>query len=346
MTYFNPNSNRAKLFWQSHPDYKPSPIVQIEDLTQHIDILVKDESRRLGLGSFKALGGVYAVAKLIAERCDFIEDKHVTLSNLQSTKALNIAKKMSFTCASAGNHGLAVATGAKLFNAKAYIFLSEQVSKAFEIKLANLGAEVIRAGNTYEQSVEAATNHAKTTGSLLLADGSWQGYTYPPSLVMEGYCVLAEELRFDFDSSHKWPSHVFLQAGVGGMAAAVTCMIRRNWAVQPKIIIVEPDKAACLKLSHEAEMLTFAPGDISNMGRLDCKDASLLAFDLFKNTNVEYLTISDEQATQAVRILSSNQLFTTESGAAGFAGLQKYIETQVSFENFKPLIILTEGSLT
>lgn len=346
MTYFTPNSNLAKSFWQSHPDYTASPLTQICNHALSSDIFVKDESKRLGLGSFKALGGIYAVAKLIAEQCSFIADEHLTYSELQSTKAKFIAKMMSFTCASAGNQGLAVATGAKIFGSKAHIFLSHQVLQAFELKLNSLGANVIRAGNTYEQSVEAAKSYAETKGSQHLADGSWQGYRHPPSLVMEGYSVIAEELRSGFETSNQWPSHVFLQAGIGGMVAALTYMVRKYWTVQPTIIIVEPDKAACLKLSHEAGLLSQATGGLSNMGRLDCKDASLLAFEIFKNSNVEYLTISDEQAIQAVTKLTSYQLFTTESGAAGMAGLQKYIKTQESLNGFRPLIVMTEGKIT
>jgi len=165
---------------------------------------------------------------------------------------------------------MAVATGAQLFGAKARIYVSEEVPSSFATRLRERGAEACVAGATYEESLEAANADVSKTGALLLADGSWDGYLEPPSLVMEGYTVLAIELKNSFEASGNWPSDVYLQAGVGGLAAAVTYIIRKTWAVQPRIVIVEPTAARCLAISAEQGSLVDAQGPVSNMGRLDC----------------------------------------------------------------------------
>ncbi|MEO1312206.1 MAG: pyridoxal-phosphate dependent enzyme, partial [Pseudomonadota bacterium] len=202
----------------------------------------------MGLGAFKALGGVYAVAALLRQGAA----AGVPVGEMAGEAARNRASGTVFVCASAGNHGMAVAAGARLFGAGCRIHLAETVPEAFARRLAAKGAEVVRSGATYEASIAAAIADAAATGAVHLADGSWPGYTHAPRLVMEGYTVMAEEMRSALEGTGRWPSHVFLQAGVGGLAAAVAVMIRRNWAVQPEIIVVEPEAAPCLAASHAA----------------------------------------------------------------------------------------------
>ena len=175
-----------------------------------------------------------------------------------------------------------------------------------------------------------------------LADGSWQGYIEPPRLVMEGYTIIAEEMRKDFEECGEWPTHVFLQAGVGGLAGAITYMIRKNWQVQPHIAVVEPDSAPCLRASVSAGRLTEVKGPASVMGRLDCKSASLLAFEILSNKADEFLTISDQQAQLAAKALAKEGIATTPSGAAGYAG---FLKASLD-ENARALIIVTEGPLS
>jgi diaminopropionate ammonia-lyase len=313
------------------------------------ELLIKNESTRLGLGSFKALGGVYAVASLIADGWFEEHGERLQPDDYTNSDVRAFAESLTFICASAGNHGLAVAAGAKLFGAHAKIFLSESVPRIFANRLQEKGAEVVYAGATYEQSVEAASADAAVevagTTSILLADSSWPGYWRPPSLIMEGYAVLAEELRCHFEKQAKWPTHVFLQAGVGGLAAAVTHMIRQTWAVQPEIVIVEPDAAPCLKSSDEAGCPVQVDGPISNMGRLDCKAPSLIAYKILQQSDVRYQTVSDEEANAACAELEEFNIGSTASGAAGFAGLKKYFSSIESKEFTRPLIIVSEGSV-
>lgn len=327
------NSSLPQALLQACPAYHASPLVQID--LHGRSVLVKDETDRMGLGAFKALGGVYAVACLIAHKAGL----EATPQSIDSDDFRHTASSCTFVCASAGNHGMAVAAGAKIFGATARIHLSQTVPPEFGRRLLDKGAEVVWSGSTYEESVGCAVADAKATGALHLADGAWPGYVEPPRLVMEGYTVIASEMAEVFAGSGNWPSHVFLQAGVGGLAAAVTASIRKEWPVQPNIVIVEPRAAQCLAASAKARESITVEGPVSNMGRLDCKTPSLIAFDLLHQLDVTYENVDDTEAEAASQDLRSAGIATTASGAAGLAALKK---ADLSAGD-RPLILVTEG---
>ena len=349
MTEFKPNPSKPLGLLLACPVYKISPLLCVASIA-NIDVFIKDESHRMGLGSFKALGGIYAVATILAEKWFEVTGDKLNPEQLMGDQFKAFSSSTTFICASAGNHGLAVASGAKIFGAKAKIHLSDQVPHEFEQRLQQKSAIVIRSGKVYEDSVEAAMQDAANGNGVLLADGSWEGYTYAPSLVMEGYTIIAHELYEQFMQAKKWPSHVFVQAGVGGLAAAMAYMIRKYWPQQPEIIIVESELAACLQVSHQHQKLITVAGDGSIMGRLDCKAPSLIAFQALEKAQVRYVTVSDKESKEATNILQEQNIGTTPSGAAGLAGLLKMLKTKRminrdSPSDFHPLIIVTENKL-
>jgi diaminopropionate ammonia-lyase len=181
----------------------------------------------------------------------------------------------------------------------------------------------VRVDGNYEDSVARAIELADENDWLLLADGSWEGYIERPALVMEGYSVLAEEARQDFVKTGVWPTHVLLQAGVGGLAAAVAANVREHWDVQPAIVVVEPDSAPCLLESVKAGKLTRGEGPESNMGRLDCKDASLITYEALRCDADLFVTVTDEQASAAADMVGEHGFPSTPSGAATFAALKE-----------------------
>lgn len=313
---FRPDADRPLSLLAMCPAYEPTPLSPMPALAKAVgvgQVLIKDESRRMGLGSFKALGGAFAVATMIAEAAG--------TSNLTAPAAREAAAGMTFITASAGNHGLSVAAGARVFGARAVIVLAAAVPEAFADRIRAKGADVTRVDCSYDRSVDEARRMADAKGWLLLADGSWPGYVERPALVMEGYTVLAEETRRDLATGGEWPTHIYLQAGVGGLAAAMAAHVRRHWPVQPKIVVVEPAAAPCLRDSVAAGALTRTDGPGSNMGRLDCKDASLIAFDALRRDADAFVTVTDEAAAAAAGMLSRAGIATTPSGAAGFAAL-------------------------
>lgn len=314
---FRVDATRPLALLGSCPVYKPTPLRSLESLSKTLGLArlwVKDETQRMGLGSFKALGGAYAVAQMISDASGG--------ADLTGPKAKALAKDMTFITASAGNHGLSVAAGAKVFGAQAVIVLAETVPEGFADRIRALGARVLRSKGNYEQSIVTAKSEAAAHGWIHLADGSWEGYLDAPALVMEGYTVLAEECRAEFSRTGVWPTHVFLQAGVGGLAGSVAAHIRSHWPVQPQIIVVEPEAAACLLLSVQSGKLTHAEGPESNMGRLDCKDASLIAFEALRQDADVFVTVSDAQASAAAAELSTAGILTTPSGGAALAAIR------------------------
>ncbi|TDT74266.1 diaminopropionate ammonia-lyase [Litoreibacter halocynthiae] len=311
------------------PRHSATPLIEMPELARHIGVArlhVKDESNRMGLGSFKALGAAYAIACEAAGRV--VADRWSTALSGEV-----------FITASAGNHGLSVAAGARLFGAKAIIFLAETVPEPFADRLRAIGADVVRSGATYEDSLVAAQTSADEGHGTLLSDGSWPDYTALPSRVMEGYLQLAVEVA---EQIAEPPTHIFLQAGVGGLAAAVAAYSRSVWGSAPVIVVVEPDAAPALIESMRAGAVVETTGPVSDMGRLDCKTPSMVALaGLARDANV-FMTITEEDAAQAVGVLASHGLTTTPSGGAGFAAA--LIGFAGMEADARVLVILSEGA--
>jgi len=288
-----------------HPD--PMRAFGVESL------LLKDERGRMGLGSFKALGAAYVIAREAARRADGpggpADREHMAL-------ALDGAV---YACASAGNHGLSVAAGARLFGATAVIYLADSVPEAFAENLRRLDAEVVRPGGDYAHAMGAVAADAARNDWTLLSDSSWPGYIDLPRRVMEGYLVMGVEV---IDTLAVPPTHIFLQAGVGGLAAAMTALFRDRWGDAPTIVIVEPDRAPALIESIRAGRPVATTGAASNMGRLDCKEPSHLALGALARGADHFVTITDEQAAATVDRLAAHGFDTTPSGAAGVAALE------------------------
>lgn len=277
-----------------------TPLVEAEALAVEAGVAqvwVKDERGRMGLGSFKALGAAYAIA------CDKERGDH---------------RGRTYVTASAGNHGMSVAAGAQAFGAASVVYIAETVPESFAARLADQGATVVREGATYEASMHAAQNAAETNGWALLSDSSWPGYTERPHRLMEGYLVLMAEAIAQMPEP---PSHIFLQAGVGGLAAACAALARKAWGEGPCIIVVEPQAAAALHGSIVAGAPTESSGPVSEMGRLDCKMPSLIALKGLARDADAFALISEGEGQAGAGTAMVAGLASTPSGAAGIAGL-------------------------
>ncbi len=326
------------------PAHAPTPLVSLPTLASQLGwgtLHAKDETGRMGLGSFKALGGAYAVLCIVRERLAKSLGAEPSLDDIRNAKGSAAVQGLTVCCASAGNHGLSVAAGARLFGAQCEVFLADSVPESFAQRLESKGATVVRAGEVYEDAMAAAVQRSLADDVVLVSDASWEGEMHVPSLVMQGYAAMAAEIQDTLTQNSAWPTHVALQAGVGGIAATVTAHIRRYWPVQPIIVIVEPDQAACLKMSVEAGHFSRASGGVSNMGRLDCKEPSLRAFDVLKDAADVFITVTDEQALAASSLLAESGLQTTPSGAAGLAGMK----TLELGSEHRVLILVTEGNV-
>ena len=281
------------------PAHAPTPLIAADTLADEAGVaalFIKDERGRMGLGSFKALGAAHAIAR----------------------DAATDDGPRTYVAASAGNHGMSVAAGAAVFGKSAVIYLAETVPEGFSERLRAKGAEVVRAGAIYEESMEAAAVAAAENGWTLLSDSTWEGYTEPALAVMEGYLQMAAEAAAQMDRP---PTHILLQAGVGGLAAAVAGYARRIWGDAPTIVVVEPEAAPALIESVRAGELTATEGPVSSMGRLDCKVPSVVALSALSRDADMFLTITEGEAAEGVAWLAAHGLDTTPSGGAGLAAL-------------------------
>lgn len=326
---FDPDPTAALALLAACPAHTVTPLVPLPGLAARAGIaslVAKDETARMGLGSFKALGGAFAVAELVRARCRAAWRREPAPEELAGIDARELAAELTVVCASAGNHGLAVAAGARVFGARTRVHLARSVPEAFAERLRAAGATVVRSGAVYEDAMEAAAREVDATGGdaggyRLVSDASWEGYVEVPITIMRGYCAMAHEMADAFATDGGWPSHVVLQAGVGGMAAAVTAHVRAHWAGRPEILVVEPDAAPCLARSVAAGRPVRAEGPVSTMGRLDCKMPSLIALEVLREAADRFVTIDDRAAETAAALLAEAGLATTPSGAAGVAAV-------------------------
>lgn len=289
------------------------------------EVWVKDERARMGLGSFKALGAAYVIA------CEAATTGRDDLSGALAGRC--------FITASAGNHGLSVAAGARLFGARAVVVLADTVPEGFAARLREKGAEVVRAGADYAASMQAAQDMATDNGWTLLSDSSWPGYMELPHRLMEGYLALAAEA---VEQMPEPPTHILLQAGVGGLAGACAAYFRAQWGDDPHIIVVEPEAAPALIESVRAGRCVETVGPVSNMGRLDCKAPSLIALAGLARDADLFVTLSEEEAEAAMAPLVAAGLATTPSGGAGIAALLAGAKQLAMGPDARVLAILSE----
>ena len=265
------------------PGYRKTPLVSLDGLAASIGVervWYKDEARRFGLKSFKALGGAYAIAQLIMrEAAKHCWGTPVSSPLLFAGKYKDLAADITVASATDGNHGRSVAWGAKLFGAKAVIYIHATVSEGRKRAIEAYGAEVRRVEGNYDDSVRQCAADAAEHGWTVISDTSYPGYMEIPVDVMQGYGVMAAEAIAQLPPDEE-PSHVFVQGGVGGMAAAVAAHIAWRWKKKcPMLIVVEPESAACLLASAKSGGPKTIGGDLETvMAGLSCGEPSLLAW--------------------------------------------------------------------
>jgi diaminopropionate ammonia-lyase len=315
---------RARADITAWPGYAPTPLRALPELARQAGIAalhLKDESGRFGLGSFKALGGAYAVAGVLsAELARRGAALSATTADLFAGRYATHTRDVTVTCATDGNHGRSVAWGAQLFGAGCAIFVHAGVSQARVDAIARYGAAIHVVPGTYDDAVRAAAAEAEQRGWIVVSDTSWPGYTEIPRDIMQGYRLMADEALDQWTGPP--PTHVFVQAGVGGMAAAVSVQMRTRLDPAPDIVVVEPERAACLLASAMAGTATAVSGDLDTiMAGLACGEPSLIAWQELDRATAAFMAIPDAAAVDAMRLLAGFGTVSGESGAAGLAAL-------------------------
>ena len=265
-------------------NYSPTPLISLKKLSEKLklnNIFYKDESKRFHLKSFKALGGAYAVEKVTKEK-----------------------KETTVSTATAGNHGRSVAWGSKRLGLKCKIFISEYVSEFRAKVMRDFGAEVIRVKGNYDNSLKECIKQSKQNNWQIVQDVAWQDYKFVPRLTMAGYSVMMKEISEQINNQKI--SHVILQAGVGGMAAAMVAGIAKYLNHVPQIIVVEPESAACVLESIKAgKIKKISIKKESLMGGMSCDEVSMVPWEILKNSVNYCVTVSDNYISKTVKSLSN-----------------------------------------
>jgi len=289
------------------PNYSPTPLVSLPALARACGlaaVTVKDEGGRFGLGSFKALGGAYAVAMLAESGLD----------------------KPVFTCATDGNHGRAVAWGAAQAGARCIVFLHARVSDAFAAAIAAFGAEIVRVPGSYDDAVKLCAATAERADWIVVSDTAWPGYEAVPRMVMCGYALIADEIAAMPEIVA--PTHVFLQGGVGGMAATLVAALADRYVDPlPRFTVVEPASAACLLASARLGKLMAVAGPHETIAAgLACGEPSTLAWPILDAGVSDFIAVAESAFAAAVCRLARPAagdpiIVAGPSGAAGLAGV-------------------------
>lgn len=311
------------------PGYGETPLVALPSLAGQLGVAelhYKDEGGRFGLGSFKALGGAYAVARLLRAKLTAALGRDVSMDDVTSVAYPDLAAGITVCCATDGNHGRSVAWGAQTFGCRCVIFIHEGVSDARKTAIEAYGAEVRRCVGNYDDSVRETQDVATREGWFVVSDTSYEGYMEVPRDVMQGYEVMASEA---FDKLTQAPTHIFLQTGVGGMAAAVAALAKRRWgAARPRIVLVDPDQSACWLASYRAGAPTPVDGDLDTlMAGLACGEISALAWEILRDHGDAVMEVTDAAAVSDMRALAhpvgtDPAIVAGESAVAGLSGLR------------------------
>ena len=309
--------------------YAPTPLVSLCALAARIgvsEVLYKDEGPRFGLGSFKALGGSYAAQRVLQREVARRTGKDVSLEDIRLGRYKAECAAITLVSATDGNHGRSLAWGCQRFGAPCRIYIHAEVSEGRAQAMRDLGAEVIRIEGDYDDSVALAKSKAEENGWFVVSDTSWPGYSQPPRDVMSGYGVMTEEIC---EALERAPTHVFLQGGVGGLAAGVIAGLRQYWGADaPRVIIVEPELAACLFESAKAGTATrVAIDEETLMAGLSCGEPSELAWEILAEEASDFLTIPENIVGPSVRLLAQplGDDPAVEAGESAIAGLAALI---------------------
>ncbi|MBQ71347.1 MAG: diaminopropionate ammonia-lyase [Planctomycetaceae bacterium] len=311
--------------------YHPTELRSLSEIASEFGIahvFYKDESDRFEPRSFKSLGGAYAVQSLLASEIARELGRSVTLEDIRLGKHSDRARRITVATATDGNHGRSVAWGAQRFGCECVVFMHEKVSQGRQEAVEVYGARVVRVKGNYDDSVRAAADAASSAGWFVVSDTSWPGYEAVPRIVMAGYALMSAETREQWPVASP-PTHVFLQGGVGGMAAAVCVDLwARYGADRPRLVLVEPESAACLLESVASGGRVDVDVEIETlMAGLSCGEVSTLAWPVIDQGIDDLLAIGDEMVGPLMeRLDRESGIEAGESAVAGLAGLMGAME--------------------
>ena len=355
---------KAHSFHTGFAQYSQTPLTSLPNLAKALgvnSIHVKDESYRFGLNAFKVLGGSYALGRFIAKTLE-LPIEELPAQKILSPEVREKLGQLTFITATDGNHGRGVAWTATQLGQKSVVYMPKgsAVERLENIRAA--GADASITDLNYDDAVRLADKHARENGWVMVQDTAWEGYTDIPLWIMQGYTTMGYEIVHQLEAAGEdAPTHVFLQAGVGSMAGAMTGFFAAYYGEdRPFITIVEPKLADCLFRTAKADDGTLhnVTGDMNTiMAGLACGEPCSLGWDILKNHADAFLSVPESAAADGMRILAApakgdSPIVSGESGAAAFGAAANILlddalahlkEALGLNQNSRLLFISTEG---
>lgn len=335
-------------FHRSLPGYTPTPLLRLRELSRRLalgDILVKDESFRFGLNGFKGLGGSYAIARVIAEKAG-LDPASLTYEVLRSEPVKRETRGLVFATATAGNHGKGVAWASGLLGYPSVVYVPRNTAAGRVRAIEDLGAKVVITKYDYDDTVRSCTEDAASRGYVLVQDTAWEGYTEIPKWIMQGYTTMVSEINEQIGEVR--PTHMFLQAGVGGMAAAVLgAYANLSGGRHPLTVVVEPEEAPCLFATAKGGKIPRFGLD-TMMAGLACGEPNPVAYEVLRGYCRGYVSCDDTVAAKGMRILArpfgnDPAIVSGESGAVTLGLLATLIRND-DYRNIREALRLDETS--
>ncbi len=346
---------KVRNFHQSFPNYQPTPLHSLNNLAKRINvkkIWVKDESFRLGLNAFKVLGGSYAIAFYLSRKLG-IQIADLSFEMLKTSDYKEKLGTITFVTATDGNHGRGVAWTARKLDQKAVVFMPKGSSKFRVDNIKKENAEVIVTNEYYDETVKMAADFAAENNGVLIQDTAWEGYIEIPTWIMQGYSTLIDEVLDQMKAQGElMPTHVFLQAGVGSLAAAIQGYLTTKFGDdRPLTVIIEPHNAACLfKSAQIGDTKPHAVGGslATIMAGLACGKPSIIAWEILRDYSDYFVSCSDRISENGMRMLAKPlsgdpKIISGESGAVGL-GLLVEILTSKLYSDLKESLDLSKSS--
>lgn len=311
-------------YHESFPTYSTTALVRLDGLAGELglgEICVKDESSRFGLNAFKGLGGSYCVGRVLAERAEFPAEE-LTFDRLRQDDVKEAAKDLTLVTATDGNHGRGLAWTARELGIPAVVYLPKGSAVERLENIRKLGAQAEITELNYDDTVRYAAQCEKERGWVLVQDTAWEGYEKLPKWIMQGYTTMAMEAAEQLGDDA--PTHIFLQAGVGAMAGALTAFFADHYKEKkPTIVIVEPHEANCIyktAAANDGELHTVGGEMRTIMAGLCCGEPCPIGWEMLKRYADHFLSVPDFVAAKGMRILGNPvgddaRIISGESGA-------------------------------
>lgn len=314
------------------------------------NIYIKDESSRFGLNAFKVLGGSYAIGRILADKFG-IDVFSLSYRDFEKAQIKDALKDITFITATDGNHGRGVAATAQMLGSKAYVYMPEDTAAERRDNILKTGAYCEITDMNYDDCVRMCARMAEENGWILVQDTAFADYREIPKYIMQGYTTMALEAYRQLNGEK--PTHIFVQAGVGSLAAAVTAFYADAYGTdRPKIIVVEADKADCLYQTAVADddKLHFVTGKLDTiMAGLACGEPSELAWPVLRDYADAFVSMPDCCAARAMKALANpcgedKAVVSGESGASGFGALLDILDNPEN-SSLKKELALDENSV-